>query len=1038
MKKIIALVFAATAFIFGCSNTDNNSEKLLMASFLQNNTSQKNETVINLKKCLQSSRCLFPDNDELIENFDDVEWNLHFSPSEINTYKEANTFYCDGIRAVDGKISLKAIKKGIYDINLNGTYQKDSETFYYFAGEKNNVDLAGQNEIELEVSYVQSGTGSYSFDLEFDDNWDLDQITEDNVSLRIVPFSYYTPSEEELQRCQPVITVAKVPETGETEKVVFTATNEQINSGFYQIEVSLNNYTAGSFGNSVKIEKVVLSDSVLAVTSKLKTAGTISACFSLPSDAIADKYYATNDADAKGNGLYLQTRGYVWDIISTIVKADWSSVDVLEQPILIYCEDFTLDVSNYNTLFYAEDSTFNGSIKIMADNAVYLLSPDSVILQSGAIKLSSSQAKYSSTIPEYTDLTIEYPENIDSCRFSDHTNVEVANFFTKNVYFESPSDYLNSETPFIKITKAAVDKYNESVSEPAQKLRYFTDGVGSYDAEPSTSLKIYTYDSSKETYYLDYSYVYDCKLSEDKETWNVYLKKLAMTNIIDIEKYLNLSISATGFVNGEAKTYKNSDGDIVFDYNKNDSGIALEASYNPDCTGTSVAWKLNGKNIDASTNLVMISYSEMLIEKVNYVSCYATYGGKEYSSMINFRFNSNDIDADWVAYEDRYNNKNNQKFVIGYYEENLDVSDSIGKSKVLIKNNSIESDTSEQWNHWNLNDGYLYAVKKADEKYYLKIYKMNPLTKEFNDADTEDSVSNILNYNGYLKYNIVDITKANESYYMLLQSTETDTNYNILVCSAIAEQSYDEGTGYASKLSDDFSVEKDIGGLYQISAYGNYVYMAAGSDYGIYKVEIPISSLRDRSAESLTVTVNAITSSTVPAIFGDGFPITADGVADKSYTDMAVIGSKLYCTLKAATSFISDLNYTNLGGIACLDIAPDGTLSLDNDFGTDGLSGVAGSRELVNGGSTSTVYAPFGDKNPEAFFGIEKILAIKEDYLLLQDCGVYLTNESKSDYCFFKSDRIVYFDLKTNTIDVNKTRTDFKMNKASVSGTVIY
>jgi hypothetical protein len=429
----------------------------------------------------------------------------------------------------------------------------------------------------------------------------------------------------------------------------------------------------------------------------------------------------------------------------------------------------------------------------------------------------------------------------------------------------------------------------------------------------------------------------------------------------------------------------------------------------------------------------MISYSEMLIGKVNYVSCYATYGGKEYSSMINFRFNSNDIDADWVAYEDRYNNKNNQKFVIGYYEEDLDVSDSIGKSKVLIKNNSIESATSEKWNHWNLNDGYLYAVKKANGNYSLIIYKMNPLTKEFNDAYTASAVSNILNNGEYLKYNIVDITKANESYYMLLQSIGTNTNYNILVCSAIAKQSYDEDTGYASKLSVDFSVE-DIGELYQISAYGDYVYMAAGSSSGIYKVEIPISSLTDISAES----VDAITSSTLPAIFGDGFPITAGYADDRSYTDMAVIGDKLYCTLKAATSFISDLNYTNLGGIACLKIDPDGTLSLDNDFGTDGLSGVADSTELVNGGSTSTVYAPFGDKNPEAFFGIEKILAIKEDYLLLQDCGVYLTNESKSDYCFFKSDRIVYFDLKTNTIDVNKTRTDFKMNKASVSGTVIY
>lgn len=1038
MKKFIALVFVAAALFFGCSNTDNSSEKWLMASLLQNKTSHEDEIVINLKGSKQDSRALFPSNiEEIINDYDNIKWGLYCTPSETNTYSGATEFFCN-VTSSGGKISFQALKKGIYNIRLTGTYTDASGTAYYCTGIKNDVNLESYRgkELDLEVSFVQAGTGSYSFKIEFDRNWLLDQITAEKVSIKIQSF-VADDNQEQYQPDDVTLSSETAPDSGETVKVIFTATKAQMKAGFYQIIVSLTDYeNNGWYVNPVNIENMVLSDSILAVSADMQTIGTISACYSLPLKAIRSEYYATNDESVSGNGLYYVTRGYVWDIISTILKADWPSNPEPKPEIKIYCDDFILDVSKYNTLFKADaaDTSFDGYIMIIAENAKYLFTKDYVSFPSGAIKLSSSQAKYSSTIPEYTDLTIEYPENIDSCRFSDHTNVEVANFFTKNVYFESPSDYLNSETPFIKITKAAVDKYNESVSEPVQKLRYFTDGNGdgSYDAEPSTSLKIYTYDSFKETYYLDYSYVYACKLSEDKETWNVYLKKLAMTNIIDIEKYLNLSISATGFVNGEAKTYKNSDGDIVFDYNKNDSGIALEASYNPDCTGTSVAWKLNGKNIDASTNLVMISYSEMLIGKDNYVSCYATYGGKEYSSMINFRFNSNDIDADWVAYEDRYNNKNNQKFVIGYYEENLDVSDSIGKSKVLIKNNSIESATSEKWNHWNLNDGYLYAVKKANGNYSLIIYKMNPLTKEFNDAYTASAVSNILNNGEYLKYNIVDITKANESYYMLLQSIGTNTNYNILVCSAIAKQSYDEDTGYASKLSVDFSVEEDIGGLYQISAYGNYVYMAAGSDYGIYKVEIPISSLRDRSAESLTVTVDTITSSTVPAIFGDGFPITADGVADKSYTDMAVIGSKLYCTLKAATSFISDLNYTNLGGIACLKIDSDGTLTLD------GLSGVAGSRDLVNGGSTSTVYAPFGEKNPEAFFGIEKILAIKEDYLLLQDCGVYLTNESKSDYCFFKSDRIVYFDLETNTIDVNKTRTDFKMNKASVSGTVIY
>ena len=387
MKKFIALVFVATALIFGCSNTDNASEKWLAASFLQNKTSQEEEIFINLKDCNQASRGLFHETDD-IGNFNDIvdqiEWSLYFSPSTSNTYAEANHFSSGKINSSNGKISFMVIKKGIYDIYLRGIYQKDSNSSYEFSGSVTNVDLKGKKEIELEVSLVEYGTGSYSFTLEFDNNWDLDQITEDNVSIKVQPFSYYSPTDEELQQYQPEeinFTSETDPDSDEKQKVIFTAKKAQMYSGFYQIVVSLNNYKGGNFNNALNMEKLVLSDSVMSVSANKETKGTISAYYTFQLDDISPVYYATSDESAKGNGLYSATRGYVWDIISTIANADWTSAEELTEPIKIYCEDFMLDVSNYNTLLksggvFAKDITFNGSIQIIAENAEYLLSPD--------------------------------------------------------------------------------------------------------------------------------------------------------------------------------------------------------------------------------------------------------------------------------------------------------------------------------------------------------------------------------------------------------------------------------------------------------------------------------------------------------------------------------------------------------------------------------------------------------------------------------------------------------------------------------------
>ena len=87
---------------------------------------------------------------------------------------------------------------------------------------------------------------------------------------------------------------------------------------------------------------------------------------------------------------------------------------------------------------------------------------------------------------------------------------------------------------------------------------------------------------------------------------------------------------------------------------------------------------------------------------------------------------------------------------------------------------------------------------------------------------------------------------------------------------------------------------------------------------------------------------------------------------------------------------------------------------------------------------TEYTYAPSG-KNPEYFYGVYKILAIKDDHILLQDGGIYTDNFiSTSDLYFRNTDRVVYFDLSTSSINTEKTRTDFTIVKKSASGILLY
>ena len=1022
MKKFIALVFVATALIFGCSNTDNASEKWLAASFLQNKTSQEEEIFINLKDCNQASRGLFPETDD-IGNFNDIvdqiEWSLYFSPSTSNTYAEANHFSSGKINSSNGKISFMAIKKGIYDIYLRGIYQKDSNSSYEFSGSVTNVDLKGKKEIELEVSLVEYGTGSYSFTLEFDNNWDLDQITEDNVSIKVQPFSYYSPTDEELQQYQPEeinFTSETDPDSDEKQKVIFTAKKAQMYSGFYQIVVSLNNYKGGNFNNALNMEKLVLSDSVMSVSANKETKGTISAYYTFQLDDISPVYYATSDESAKGNGLYSATRGYVWDIISTIANADWTSAEELTEPIKIYCEDFMLDVSNYNTLLksggvFAKDITFNGSIQIIAENAEYLLSPDFVILQGGAIKLNSSQVNNSSSVPTYTDLTIDYLSDAETCLFTNHTNVTTADFFADKLYFETPSDYLTSDKPFIKITKAAVDKANESL-EPAQRIKYFSDidADGNYTNLPSVSdLEIYIYDETKKLYSKNYSYTADFALSEDKETYKIYLKYSENPNL-----------------NGELNVKIDSDINLVARYNGNeltDESVELldktegaEITYTcVDSDGnplsadevSSYEWYINGTKIDESNSSISFDpYTQKLIKlsEKNYVECvvsYSTSNNKKLSCIKGYIFSFTDtFDRSYIMFPVKTTST-----TLHQYNRTHKLDETVISNLSVF---AVDPTTDDIYVVVN-NDGYILNR--------FKYTSTGPY-----ELDTEHTIS--LTANDYSSMTVgpdgkIWIAGVSSSVnYIYAYSFDTDSGFTKLYeLSGPTDATSSSITAMAAKTvttSDDLSY---ITSDYLVLKYSNSDNNCLISAYKVDSDVDPDSKVL--TAVGLPVTVNTIRNGC--AYVNDMSFVKISNTNSNDYTQKLfvvltssdrtensepIVGNNIYYRGAVVLGDIKIDAAANKPGVS-FDSETFGLIDPESSYATWSIKAV----------DDYTAYFPYGDQETNCFFNPTKILAIKDDVVYIADDGVYQKEDSDVK-CITNKDRIMEFNLKNKTLSV--------------------
>lgn len=1025
MKKIFSALILFALIFAGCSNSDSVSEKFLLASIF-NQEEQGTEYKISVKQA--ESRVLGVNNSYLLDYLNDIVWTVSLYPSERNTYKEARSAYFQNLKAdSNGNISFKMIKKGLYSIDIFGSYTDSEDVTYSFHAEKADVDLSENSGslIDMEVSSVQNNgdEGSYSINVEFDmEIWGNDFLGESNLSFSLTNVSSTFDSGSITEEYISVTSSIK------ESKNIFklepnTSTSTGLAPGFYRLTVGLKEFQNGI--NTISLDNIPLSDSIIAINSDKITEGTVEAYYTYSLNNLRPYYYANSDSKSTGNGLYPETAGYVWNIVDTLISAPWQE----DESVVVYCGDFVLDAKEYNSIVKdsaKSDCTFfskKGSISVISSTGTYTISSYTVTVNNGKVVFADSSNTKSSlgVIKGYSRGDSDYIGV-----FENNVVLETALMPFSTCYIHNPENYLDKDNPFIRISNT-----HEEAQATYDSNYNFLTKLNSAITGAST-LKLYVYDKAKKDYYYDLSfgvavdtdYVNSVDTAPTGTYANLYLVKRGGSLISTKDSYYDLSINATGIYSGELETYEGS-ADAIFDWNDNASAtIKFTANYNKDVSPSSFEWKLNGKSVGTGST-INLAYSQFITGTDNYISCTMKCGSDEVNTVMKLSFNETAANTDWVAFERSYIDYD-ESYVIDYYSDE-------GSSNIVLNNIKMPRTSQDSWNCWNLNDGYLYICQCTSSSISdFFAYKISNSSKKI-IVDPNYAYSKFKNDIG--SYLIVDMNKYNGEIYLLLKSTDSSpsgTDYCIAVCPLIAKSEV-SGNNKVYK-TDTFNVDVNYEGtalsLSQMAVYGNYVYLSFenGKTKGIYKIKI------NRTNNGLSIEDGTkIDDVTTAAIYSDSFPlkpIYSYSDLTQNYSDMAVVNGKLYVTMYSYSDAQS-LYYTNLGAIACLSISNE-----DGSLTQEGLYGV--NLEMLQDQGTEYTYAPSG-KNPEYFYGVYKILAIKDDHILLQDGGIYTDNFiSTSDLYFRNTDRVVYFDLSTSSINTEKTRTDFTIVKKSASGIVLY
>ena len=980
MKKLFALIFAAVLFA-GCSNNVDNNDAAKFALFSRQNNTEKYSLKINL--FAEQSRTITPfDSDEAYVNaVSKVEkWDLVFTDIE----DESNKFSIIQLQAKNGVLLVETEKTGNFKVEISGSTEIDGTT-YNFYGLIPSVGLSDTPGETLEFSAPvglakAGGTGNFSGKVTLDEYWEISnkEFSEGGVPDGLFKISLVSKTNNE----------KKFELTPEYDSITdqsgfftgFAFNKNDIPSDYYQLKVSFSGYNGKKPVDEVVFDK----GNLVVIGDGLTTHAKLLACYSQPVTQIVDTYYACNDKDSQGNGLYPQTKGYAWGIIKNIFENTEKEAGTYT----VYCDDFVIDAVEYKALkaIPSKNSEVNilysnGKCTIKYNNGTgYNLSVERCFAVSAKdfvgteaepfpvleidehntknLYTSVTYENFVAVVLKLTDFDEIYPQNTKINYYINDTETFLYNtpFFVYNSDPEFTSFEQNYDSTFVYIKRNGEYQY-----APSYKLRLFTDD----NPMPDGYNKLYGTDPDAANYK------------------QFYLSVKPSVRFIDPEqKY---------FIGSNSKT----EGDYIIYAPENTFQIYADSNCeNPvNDDKLTYTWYLNGKDVSDKTenkSSVVLSevYDNLNLYGENNIECIITDGSIMKTAGKTFKF-SMPVDQRAAL----YHAKDSQDYsILKYYNT---VSGMTYNTNIKIK------DVKDYYTTWFFMDGTSLFYEEVDSVGSVT-YRTQALNGEFVEMPFNDSLEGLISSLNK-QYSLNSLTKDVATGKIWLY--HSDDTEKITRLSVIENPNDEDCKVISYAMLDSY----DPGAC--IAVYDDKVYVfRTTNDIDIYSVE---KDTRKGLKFSEKTTVNT----GIPLLFETPRVMDFAVVPYNGGVRAVVCISQIFDNMFAPKDFTEGIKHEmySLGSVSSFDLDESGSISnLKSNLGYN---------------KSETDYINYQNNNSEppinykinfivsdsekvgdipVIFGKTKILAIKEEEVILSDVGVYSYVDAENKRLRRKSHLVKY------------------------------
>ena len=980
MKKLFALIFAAVLFA-GCSNNVDNNDAAKFALFSRQNTTEKYSLKINL--FAEQSRTITPfDSDEAYVNaVSNVEkWDLVFT--DIND--ESNNFSISQLQAQNGVLLVKTGKTGNFKVEISGSTEIDG-TKYNFYGLIPSVGLSNTPGETLEFSAPvglakTGGTGNFSGKVTLDKYW---EISTKEFSAGGVPGDLFKILLVSKTNNKTIIELTPEYDSITDQSGFFTGfafNKNDIPSDYYQLKVSFSGYNGKK-----PVEEVVFNKGNLVVIGDgLTTHAELLACYSQPVTQIVDTYYACNDKESQGNGLYPQTKGYAWGIIKNIFEYTEKDAGIYT----VYCDAFVIDAVEYKALkdIAPKNSVevnilySNGKCTIKYNNDTgYYLSVERCFAVSAKDFVGTEAEPFPvleidehNTKNLYTSITYENFVAV-VLKVTDFAGIDPG--YTKINYYINDTETFLYNTPFF--VYYSFDPEFTSFEQYYESTFVYIKRNGEYQYAPSYKLHLFTDDNPMPD---GYNKLYET--ASDPENYKqFYLSVKPSVQFIDPEqKY---------FIGSNSKT----EGDYIIYSTENNFQVYADSNCkNPvNDDKLTYTWYLNGKDVSAiagNNSFVVLSekYDDLNLYGENNIECIITDGSIMKTAGKTFKF-SMPVDQRAALYHAKAEDYSRNESLLKYYN-------TVSK---MTYNTNIK--ITDYYKAWFFMDGTSLCHESGSPDRF--VYRTQALNGEFVELPCSNFLVDYLNSQGSLHSLTKDVATGKIWLYY------SDDTEKITKLSVIENPNDEDCKFFPGAILDS----NDSGAC--IAVYNDKVYVFRTTN------KIDIYSVEKDTRKGLKFSEKTTVDTGIPLLFETPRVMDFAVVPYNGGVRAVVCISQIFDNMFTPEDFTEGSKHEmySLGSVSSFDLDESGNISnLKSNLGYN---------------KSETDYIDYQNNNSEppinyqinfivsdyekvggipVIFGKTKILAIKEEEVILSDVGVY--NDSSKKRLRRKS-HLVKYDFKT-------------------------